>query len=289
MTTLFDATLAVARKLGVLRTGTVDSGSQTTCVDATRREVDSSFNGGTIWAIDTTDDAAPKNEWAVISDYVLSTGTLTHGALSAVFGAGDTYGITTQRFPLDIIKTAINDELIKYKAPRYDATTLDVVKDQSEYTLPVGIYKNNLLNVYESTVDDDNNNRWVPLQFEVQPADSGSQHTLVVKSRRVSVDNDFLLEYMAWCLPLDAFGDVIDESIPLPRLVVHAAAQTVLIVMQTYSSSNELDMDLWKFLSKQAEDSVDRYPIRPTQRKGRVMQAGGHETLKETITTSLPS
>lgn len=275
MTTLFDATMAVARKLGVLRLGTATGGSATTTIDTARIEVDDEFNGGTIWLYETDDTLSPQGKWAIISDFVNSTGVITHDTMTDSVEAGDRYGISTARFPLDIIKTAINDEIIKYKAPRYDATSLDVVSGQSEYTLPTGITKSNLLNVYEETVDDADNHRWVPLTFHVQPAASGTAHTLVIDSRRVSVGNDFLLEYMSWCLPLDDATDIIDESIPLPRITVHAAAQAVLIVMQTYSSGNELDMDLWKSLTKQAEEADKRYPVRPANKQGKVLEVGG--------------
>lgn len=275
MTTLHDASLAVARKLAVLIRGTVDSGSATTCVDALRREVDDHFIGGTIWAINTTDDAAPAGEWAIVTDFEKSSGTITHESLTAVFGAGDTYGIATNRFPLSTIITAINDQLINYKAPRYDATSLDVVVNQSEYTLPAGITKYNLLNVYESTVDDSDNNRWSVLKFRVQPAAAGSQHTLVIESRRIGVGNDFLLEYESWVEPVSLATDVIDESIPLPRLAIHAAANVVLMTMSQFASGNDLDMELWKFLTKQAAEYDRKWPTRPTKKRGKVMESGG--------------
>lgn len=284
MTTLFDVTLAVARKLGVLRTGTVDSGSTTTCVDALRTEVSNHYNGGTLFVTDTTDDAAPKSEYARVSAF--ASGTITHDELTATLAAGDKYGVMTSRFPLDIILSAINDELINYKAPRYDATSLDVVTAQKEYTLPAGIDKYNLLNVYEETQDDADDPRYVPLDFEVRPAAAGSQHTLVIQSTMITTGNDFLLEYMSWCIPLAEASDTIDESIPLPRLVVIAAAQTVLTVMNTFASGNKLEMEHWKQLTSQAEEAKKRYPIRPTQRRGRVMEAGGTPNQISTNITS---
>lgn len=276
MTTLFDLTLAVSRKLAVLRTGVATGGSTTTTVDSLRREVDDSFNGGTVWNI-------TNSEYARVTDFANATGTITHPAITSV-DVGDSYGVATRKYPLDIMISAINNEVIKYKAPRYDATTLDVVAKQSEYTLPAGITKYNLINVYESTNDDSDDNRWVPLTFEVQPDTAGQQHTLIIHSRRVSTGNDFLLEYDAWCSPMTDASDVLDESIAVPRIVVHAAAHCVLMVMQTESSSNDLDEELWKMLVDQAKDADARYPVRPTRRKGNVMEAGGRSKSSNMFT-----
>ena len=284
MTNFIDTVVAVARKLAVLRTGTATSGSATTLADTVHRtEVDEHFIDGTIFITGTTDDLAPLNEWGIVSAFVNATGLATFTELTAVIGAGDTYGIISSRFPLDIIKTAINDEIIKYKAPRFDRTSLDVVIGQSEYTLPAGINRYNLINVYEETNDDADDPRWVAVDFEVQAATAGSQHTLTVKGQRLGSGNDFMLEYSSWCAPLLNPTDILDESIPLPRLVVHAAAQAVLIVMSTHNSAGELDKELWKFLRDQADEADKRYPVRPIQRKARVQTVGGSYQRSESV------
>jgi len=137
MTTLFDATLAVARELGVARQGTATGGSTTTIIDTGRNEVDDAFNGGTAWIV-SADSAAPEDEYATISDWVNSTGTATISAVTAAVASGDVYVLTTARYPLDVLISAINSELIKYWVPRWDKTSLDVVSGQSEYDLPAG-------------------------------------------------------------------------------------------------------------------------------------------------------
>jgi hypothetical protein len=275
MTNLFDATLAVVRELGVARQGTATSGSTTTLIDTGRSEVDDAFNGGTVWIISDAGgaSAAPEGEWATISDWVNSTGTATISTLTASVGDGDVYVIATARYPLDVLISAINSELIKYWVPRWDKTSLDVIADQSEYTLPSGIHKYNLINVYETTTSDSNENRPVHLSYEVHTADAGSQHTLEIKSRNITSGNNIWLEYLSHPTPISAATDTIDEAIRLPNLVAHAAARAILISMQTYGSANDMDKDLRKELKEEAEKLDRRYPQRIPSKRGNVNEA----------------
>jgi len=150
MATMFNATLQLANKLGVLRVSTATGGTTTTLLDTKRTEGDDAFNGGTIWLITDAGgaSAAPEGEWATVSDFANTGGVFTVSTMTAP-ASGDTYGCATARYPLDVLKTAINNELIKYKIPRYDRTSLDIVANQSEYTLPAGIRGEKLVNVYE--------------------------------------------------------------------------------------------------------------------------------------------
>jgi len=274
MTTLFDATLAVARELGVARQGTATGGSTTTIIDTGRNEVDDAFNGGTAWIV-SADSAAPEDEYATISDWVNSTGTATISAVTAAVASGDVYVLTTARYPLDVLISAINSELIKYWVPRWDKTSLDVVSGQSEYDLPAGINKYNLVNVYETTSTDSDQNRPVHLNFRVHTAVAGSQHKLEIMSRNVVAGNDIWLEYLSHPDPISAVTDTIDEAIRLPNLVAHSAAQALLISMQTYGSANDMDKDLRKELMNKADKLDLMYPQRKPVRRGRVNEAAG--------------
>lgn len=277
MTNLFDVTLAITRELGAARQGTATNGSTTTVIDTSRTEVDDSFNGGTVWIITDAGgaSAAPEGEWASVSDWVNSTGTATVSTLTAGVAAGDIYVIATARYPLDVLISAVNSELIKYWVPRWDKTSLDILANQSEYELPSGINKYNLVNVYEATQDDSNENRPVHLNYRVHTAAAGSQHTLEIMSRGVTAGNDIWLEYLHHPDPVSAATDTIDEAIRLPNLVAHSAAQALLISMQTYGSANEMDKDLRKELMDKAKRLDLQYPQRKPQRRGNVNEAAG--------------
>ena len=276
MTDMFDATLQLATRLGILRTSTATGGSTTTLVDTVARtEEDDDWNGGTVWIITDAGgaSAAPEGEWAIVSDFVNSTATLTIGAVTAAVAAGDTYGLASGGYPLDVLKTAINNELIKQEVIRYDTTSLDIVADQSEYTLPVGIYGHNLLGVYESTDTDRDDNQWTPLSFSVQEAATGTQHTLVIHSRDVTSGNDIMLRYKYRLVPLYLASDEIDPAIPLDRILDAAATNAEVIRMRTYGSESELDIEMLKFYQRQAQLAEMRNPIRRPSKRGRVNEA----------------
>ena len=157
---------------------------------------------------------------------------------------------------------------------RWDTTSLDVVADQSEYTLPVGIYSGNLLNVYESTLDDSNDNRWVPVNFRVQEAATGSQHTLVIESRNTASGNDLALQYLGDHAQLYDCDDVLDPSIPVERVLAGAAPAVELIRMRTYSSESKLDIEMRRELKREEAEAELKFPIRYPVARGNVNEAG---------------
>lgn len=275
MTTMFDATLALAIKLGVVRASTATGTTSTSVTPDTKRtEADDIFIGGTIWITAAT-SAAPEGEWAYVTDFANSGGVITHSVLTVQTASGDSYAIAGGRYPLDVLISAINNELIKYKAPRWDLTTLDVVSAQSEYELPDGIDQYNLIGVYETLKDDADDNRPTPLKFDVQSAAAGSKHTVIILSKQIGVDNDIWLEYLAPVTPLYLAADTIDEIIPLPRLLAHAAVNAELNRMRTYASESELDIRMLDRYERQAAEADLRYPVRLPGKRGKVNEAGG--------------
>jgi len=276
MTTLFNATLQLATRLGAVRVSTATGGSTTTVVDTVARtESDDSWNGGTVWIIDGSAGAtdAPTGEWARVTDFVNSTSTLTIEAVTAAVGATDTYAVASGRYPLDVLRTAINNELVRYKIPLYDTTSLDVIANQSEYTLPAGIYYHNLRGVYEGINDDSNDNRWAPVNFHVLGASSGSQHTLVIDSRNVTVGNDLMLEYVSELTPLYTASSTIDPIIDMDLILDAAAFNAEVIRQRTYASGNDLDMEMMKWLREDAQIARMKHPNRLPQKRGKVSEA----------------
>ena len=273
---MHDATMQLAMRLGSFRSSTATGGSTTTLIDTVARtENDDDWNGGTVWIITDAGgaSAAPEGEWAIVSDFVNSTNTLTIGTLTAAVASGDTYGLASARYPLDVLKTAINNELIKHQVIRYDTTSLDIVADQSEYTLPVGIYGHNLVGVYEAVDTDSNDNQWTPLSFSVQEGNTGSQHTLVIHSRDVTAGNDIMLEYRYRLVPLYLASDEIDTAIPLDLILDSAAANCEVIRMRTYGSESKLDIEMLKFYQQEAQLARMRNPIRLPAKRGKVNEA----------------
>ena len=276
MTDLFSATHQLAMRLGVLRTSVATGGSTTTIVDTARTEDDDTWNGGTAWIITDAGgaSAAPEGEWGVVSDFVNSTHTLTIAEVTAAVASGDTYGLASARYPLDVLKTAINNELIKHEVIRYDKTSLDVASGQSEYDLPAGIYGHNLMGVYEATNADSDDNRWTPLSFSVQESDS--QHVLVIESRDVTAGNDIMLEYKYRLVPLYSASDEIDPAIPLDLILSAAAFNCELIRQRTYGSESKLDIEMMKIYREDMALARMMHPIRLPAKRGRINEAGAN-------------
>jgi len=273
VTTLFDLTLALAGKLGVVRSSTATGTTSTSVTPDTKRtEGLDAFNGGTIW-ITSADGAAPEDEYARVTDFVTTGGVITHSALTVATASGDSYSIATARYPLDTLINAINVELRKFRIPLYDRTSLDIVADQSEYTLPAGIRGENLINVYEETDTDANDSQPVALNWSVQEAATGTQHTLVIHSRNVTTGNDIMLEYLSWCPAVYDYDDVIDDIVPVERILAGAAATCELTRMRTYSSGSKLDIEMLNYYQREAIMAEQRFPIRYPARRGSVLEA----------------
>ena len=277
-TTLFNATLDLANHLGILRHGTATGGSTTTVEDTVERdEVDDTFNKGAVWIITDAGDAsaAPEGEFSRVTDFDNATSIITVRTMTAV-GAGDYYAVSNGRYPLDTLISSINRELVKHKSLRYDSDSLDVIQSQSEYELPAGITKADLINVYIETIKDDaNDHQWTPIKFDVHEAATGSVHTLILESTGLGVGYDLLLEYYIWHPNLWLADDLIDENIPMAKILDGAAAHAELLRMRTAQSGNELDIDMLKWHREEAEKAEQRNPIRYKQSKGQVMESGG--------------
>ena len=215
---------------------------------------------------------APEGEWSAITLFA-STGGVITSTWTVAPANKDTYGCATSKYPLDVLKSAINNEIIKEKIPRYDRTSLDIVSGQSEYTLPVGIRGDNLVNVYEETDSDSDDSKPVKLNFEVQEAATGSQHILVIKSRNVTAGYDIMLEYLVQLSPLYLATDEIDDIVPMARILSSAAANAELIRMRTYSSGSKLDIEMMNVYRQEAREAELRHPIRLPAKRGSVNEA----------------
>jgi len=274
MATMFDVTLRLANTLGVLRVSTATGGSTSNLTDTKRTEKDDTYNGGTVWLITDAggESAAPEGEWPVITDFENTGGVITATFTVAPVNT-DTYGIAAGRYPLDVLKSAINNEIIKYKQPRYDRTSLDIASGQSEYTLPAGITGDNLVNVYEETSATATDSKPELLNFWVQEAATGTQHTVVIDTEKTTAGNDLTLEYMVPLTPLYLATDTIDPIVPIARILPSAAAHCEVVRMRTYDSGDELDIAMLQFYRDEAREMKRENPVRRPAIRGKVTEA----------------
>jgi len=117
--TLFQATLDLARIVGNVVEGMATAGSDTTLIDTnfqysidhTSAPIDDYYNYGTIWIL--TCNNADKT--AIITDWVQSTETFTFsapGAFSAACAAGDLYAVADKTYPRWQLRQCVNKALM---------------------------------------------------------------------------------------------------------------------------------------------------------------------------------
>lgn len=136
MTTLYDASLALAKILGNVRSSTTTAaGSATTIVDSTRTEPADYWNTGTLWINSGTHAGKSRK----ITDWDLSTTTFTIPTTTTAAGSGVSYSVISGDWPQDKLWEFINAALREMgDVPAQDAT-LTTVGGQEEYTLPAGV------------------------------------------------------------------------------------------------------------------------------------------------------
>lgn len=229
--TLFDITYEIARELKITREGVATGGSTASIIDATNRTEDDDFwNGGTAWVVKDAGgaNAAPQGEYAKVTDFVKSTGTLSFatGAFTAAVAAGDIYVVGKKRYPIDIIVQQVNAALREnVKVPTADATSLTTISNQREYTLPAAA-QIKLLQVFIQTNDDDSDdNGWTTVRdWEVTAGATGSADTLVF-SEQFDGGYKIKLVYLAPHPELHIYSDKLSERVPIQRLIYNATAR----------------------------------------------------------------
>lgn len=146
-TTLQALTLELSKMLTHTPESTATGGGNTTLTDTgtERAELSSHWLNGTLWFI--TGDNAGKS--AKITAYTQSTtSTFTFATQASTISAGDRYAVADNTYPRWLLIQAINQAANRMRPPQQD-TTLTVVDDQEEYTLPTGVY--NVLTVEIAT------------------------------------------------------------------------------------------------------------------------------------------
>lgn len=160
MSTLFQATLELARELGAVFEGEADSGSSTTkLVDAALKAAEQTYKGGTLWITSGTYanttriiDKQPANElhWT--------------DALAGAISAGDDYAVAIPEIARDALRRAVNKALQDAGFyTKYD-TSLTTVADQVEYSLATGV--RDLDNVQIATATAEPKNPYFHLHYE---------------------------------------------------------------------------------------------------------------------------
>lgn len=252
MTTLFDATLALAKILGNVRSSiTTAAGSATTIVDSTRTEPADFWNDGTLWITSGTHASKSRK----ITDWALVGTTFTIPTTTTAAGSGVTYSVINGIWPQDKLIEFINAALrVIGDVPKTD-DTLTTVANQEEYTLPTGVY--NVLWVCQALYTAAPYT-WVPqyntheregkLVFDplMQPDQTGYAIRLIYASPHAVMDDD---------------ADVISNYVHLERLIWNAAVMAWRWRMQMSKTDEPMYSSFYTEATAKAVLMDAKYPI----------------------------
>ena len=132
MTTLFSVALSVAEKVEMPHRGVSTGGSVTTLIDANTSTQDGLFNGGTLFI----QSGSQANTYQRITRY-LSDGTYTFATVAPAVAADARY--TAVSLNINAIIAAVNSALRDIGQTLAEDSSLVVVANQAEYTLPAGV------------------------------------------------------------------------------------------------------------------------------------------------------
>lgn len=217
------------RRLGgkvTLATG----GSTTTVIDTKLADEladgneDDLFNGGTVIVIEDAGgaNAAPEGEFSRITDYVASTTTITFSpAVTSAVASGDRVIIAPPDFPLYDVIEIVNDALKNLGDIPLVNTSLTTAASQTEYTLPLALKGQQILNVeIQGNTNDANDSQYYSLaNWKVVNAAPGSTGLLVIPQLEES--RTIRITYFGRHPRIDAYDDYVSEFLH-PELV-HSA------------------------------------------------------------------
>jgi hypothetical protein len=254
-------------RMGQLRTWTITNGSATTVINTLWAGVeepifeddDPSLIYGTVVVVKDAANAAPEGEMGMITDYDSSSQTITMETLTAAVASGDKVGIASPLFPFQDMLRLANIAIQKLGDVMVPDTSISIVAGQSEYLLPATI-RSKPISVRRQTVQDANDNRWVPVEgWDVIPQAVGSQLKLTLPA--IPVNYSLEIIYRGLHPDVTAFDSEILGLIH-PEL---AACSLIAEAFQWYNNqvggSNQYFLQRENKAIQDLESALVRYPI----------------------------
>lgn len=262
--TLFDCTLELARILDNVYEGTATGGGTTTIIDTVERtEAADYWNGGTAWI--TYDaggaGAAPQGEYGYISDFELSSNTITlRSALTAAVATGDRYALCKKKYPLYLLIQKVNETFGVIE--KTDITSLTTATEETEYNLPSDCLE--LKQVWiQTNTGDTNDNQWDQLfDWDVQKSATGSANVLILK-RQFSSGYLLKLVYTTYHQVLRSATDKLDDSLHIRKVIANAAVGCLRWRIKTGENDASLTnmLNFWQAEAEKAnQEFAQRLP-----------------------------
>jgi hypothetical protein len=243
MTTLFDATLALAQVVGEVSTGVATGGSTTTLVDTTRTDTVDYWNDGTIFF--RGGNNASKS--AVITDWALTGTTFTFATQTGACAATNLYTVCLASFTREDLRQAINLALADMGRVLKIDSSLVGVASQLAYDLPAGV-----TDPIRVMVDDVPNYHWNTAW--------GDGHLVFDSGKEPVAGGMISIWYMADHTVLTADADVI-TGIPLERLKAEAAVIAYNAYLERLGSANNAQALRQKDFEAKLQQARARYPL----------------------------
>ncbi len=249
-------------ELGAVYEGTsTTTGTTTTIIDSNGlTQPDDYWNGSHVIILDSSTTTIEK-VIKRITDYALTTHTLTTEEFSAAVPSGTRYAILKKRFPLDNVIQAINQALREYgNIPLVDTSLTSTTG--IEYTLPSGVGAN-LKQVWMKSGDDDDDS-WIEIHnWRVENNLSTNTNTLIFPT---PLDNGYQLKlvYLGEHSQVTSYSDEINAVFGEEQIkgIVYRTAANVLNWRKNASQSvDPVLLTMIQSYESKANEYFKRYPV----------------------------
>jgi len=222
------------KSLGQMNVTTATGGSGTTAIDTKQAGLhrDDDWKEGALFVIHDAAGAgaSPEGKFQRISAYVDSTTTFTiDTTVTDSIAAGDVFGFTSPKYPLQVMVQMANDGLrMLGDVPTMDTTTLDTDSNQTEYAAAVDWKRKRPYRIdIQSKTGDANDNQWVEtMDYDWVPAAGGSTGLIVFHFQPVASR-----DIRVWCRgphpDLYVYSGVVNETLD-PELAILAGTLKAL-------------------------------------------------------------
>ncbi len=278
MATLSNILRDVLIELGELRINLATGGSATTIVDSGISGSDDDYNGGTMILIRDAAGAAgaPQEEFAEVTDYTASSGTITGAAssFSANPVAGDTYGVGTIKYPHFHMIQMVNRALSQVgDVPRTD-TSITTAASQTEYAVPVALKRQPPYRVdLQIVTTDSNNNQWKEIdrgRWYYVPVVGGTTGLLIVPDQ-LPTGRLLRLWYKRAHSAVSAYNDTIYEGIHEEQLVWETVYRALRHRASMLDKLSDIDTQLLQEANVERQRQKSEHTIWKPQRRSSLL------------------
>lgn len=218
--------------------------------------------------------AAPQGEYQRISAYDESNYRFTTDAFTAAVGSGDRVVIVSDAIPLQQMIVMANEIMGDYGRLQLVDKSMTTAANQTEYTLPIGVTKENLYDVQiQGLTTDANDNEWHSIPYKVQPAAAGTAHTLIIG--QYASGYDLMLWYRDYHAKLTVYSSTISPTLQYAQ--IRSAFRYK--ITDWYNQKNEGGDEFWLSAERKSAGLLDlaksEYPHRPPPILNKTINLGG--------------